>query len=389
LPSPVFDRETLKTRWPLLCECCSLPLDLTTIRAKAEGVGETEPFLRVAEQHGVVSNVAEALRRADKKVAADLQEVVHSSYKRQSLAALSLCAELFRVTSMLQQAGVEFAATKGPVLAVRAYGDPGARRYFDLDILVSQNEIFRACELLASAGYAGNIPLEAVRSGRVPGEYIFHRGGTQGILELHTERSFRFFPRPMPIEDFFRRKTAVTIDGRPVPALSLEDEFVLISIHGAKHFWERLMWISDVAAIVHRHPQLDWTRVRQSAVDVGAERMVRVALLLSERLLRVAVPAEMKREVTADAACLAIVKKIETWLPFAGQRPPALIERALFRFRMRGQMLGGARYLTRLSLSPTEEDWLDAESKNGRLRESLSRPFRLARKYRRDRKETN
>jgi hypothetical protein len=140
---------------------------------------------------------------------------------------------------------------------------------------------------------------------------------------------------------------------------------------------------------VHRHPELDWTRVRQSAVDVGAERMVRVALLLAERLLRVAVPAEMKREVTADAASLAIVKKIETWLPFAGQRPPALIERALFRFRMRGQMLGGARYLTRLSLSPTEEDWLDAESKNGRLRESLSRPFRLAKKYRRDRKETN
>jgi len=374
----------------LLRECCSLPLDLTAIRAHAEKVGETRGFLRAAEQHGVVSSVAAALREAGGAIAEELQEGVRSSYKRQSLATLSLCAELFHVAAMLQQAGVEFVATKGPVLAVRAYGEPGARRYVDLDLLVCQNEILRVCELLSSAGYTGNIPLEAVRSGRVPGEYIFHRDGTRAILELHTERSFRFFPRPMPIEDFFRRKTTVAVDGWSVPVLSLEDEFVLISIHGAKHFWERLMWIGDVAALVHNCPQMDWSRVQQTAGDVGAERMVSVALLLAERLLRVGVPAYMKGEVAADGACLSIAKKIETWLPCAGQEPPALMQRALFRFRMRRQMLDGARYLTRLSLSPTEEDWSgDAGYSNASLRESLSRPFRLARKYRRDRKETN
>jgi len=69
----------------------------------------------------------------------------------------------------------------------------------------------------------------------------------------------------------------------------------------------------------------------------------------------------------------------------AGNQPPPLMHRALFRFRMRGQLLAGARYLTRLLLSATEEDWSDdSQSAKGTLRESLGRPFRLAKKYRRD-----
>lgn len=303
---------------------------------------------------------------------------------------MSLTAELFRVAAILEHGQIDFLVTKGPALASRAYGDVVDRQYRDVDLLLSHANILQAAQLLTAAGYACDTPLEAVRLGRAPGEYIFRKTHAELIFELHTERSFRYFPRPLPIEEFFERKTAVLIDGRSMPALSAEDELVLISVHGAKHFWERLMWISDVAAMVHRLPELDWTRVRRCAGDVGAERMVRVALLLAQRLLGVPAPAEMKKEVDADAACLPIVKKIETWLPYAGQQPPALVQRALFRFRMRGQMLGGAHYLTRLSLSPTEEDWSEGpESANSVLRESLSRPFRLAKKYRRNRKETN
>jgi hypothetical protein len=62
-----------------------------------------------------------------------------------------------------------------------------------------------------------------------------------------------------------------------------------------------------------------------------------------------------------------------------------LKERALFRFRMRGRFLAGASYLTRLSLSTTEEDWTKStESRRSGLTEAMRRPFRLARKYRRD-----
>src|SRR5262245_53909898 len=205
--------------------------------------------------------------------------------------------------------------------------------------------------------------------------------GTRFLVELHTEHTFRYFPKPLPVEDYFSRSVTVALDGNRVPALSAEDEFVLISIHGAKHFWERLMWIADVAAMVEGHPEIDWRRLRRSAASLGALRMVRVALLLAERLLGVPLPGPMKEGVAGDAACQKIVRIIASWLPYAGDQPPPLVERALFRFRRRGQLLAGARYLTRLSLSTTEEDWSnDAQAPTKSLRESLQRPFRLARK---------
>jgi putative nucleotidyltransferase-like protein len=382
-PVPALDSDCLRHDWPLLLEACSPGLDAAKVIEKAQGVVESRGLITLAQQHGVVAHLYSALAKAGSEpLAAALLAAARSARKQQLLAAMSLTAELFRVQQVLVESRTEFLVTKGPVLACRAYGDLAARRYADLDFLVRHEDILSVARQLAAVGYISHTPLSAIQNQRIPGEYIFHRPGTPCILEMHTQRSFRYFPRPLPIEDFLQRRTTVAVDGRAVPALSAEDEFVLISVHGAKHFWERLMWISDVAAMAQKCPQMDWERVHHSAVQVGAERMVRLALLLANRVLRAEIPGEMEREVTADSTCARIVKKIETWLPYAGNEPPALVQRALFRLQMRGRLLAGARYLTRLSFSTTEEDWSgDAGGAATSLRESLGRPFRLAKKY--------
>ena len=365
--------------WQALLRLCSFP------PAPGNGACDAAKLLALAEAHGMTGQLATNLARHRVADGEPLQNGLRSAKRAQVLATMPLIAELFRVVDILAAARIETAVVKGPVLSVRAFGDPSARQYGDIDFLLRSADIARAFEALVAAGFKARIPAHAIRVGKTPGQYMFRRAGTSPLIELHTERTLRYFPRSLPIDDVFHRITTVSIDGRHVPALAAEDEFVLISIHGAKHFWERLMWIADVAAIVHGHPDLDWRRVQQSAAVVGARRMVHVALLLAERLLVVPVPEPMKRGVESDPACSKIVGKIESWLPYAGNQPPPLMHRALFRFRMRGQLLAGARYLTRLLLSATEEDWSDdSQSAKGTLRESLGRPFRLAKKYRRD-----
>jgi hypothetical protein len=294
---------------------------------------------------------------------------------------MRLLSELFRALEILEAADIGSVVVKGPVLAVRAYGDSSARQYADIDFVLRNADVPQASSALGAAGFKSRISGDAMNAHKNPGQYMFRRSGDSPLIELHTERTLRYFPRPLPIGDFLRRRTVVNVDGRAIPALSAEDEFVLISIHGAKHFWERLMWIADVAAMVHNCREIDWNRIKKTAADVGAERMVRVSLMLANCVLRTAIPAAMAREVAADSACAKIVNKIESWLPYAGNEPPALLQRALFRFRMRGQLLAGASYLTRLSLTPTEEDWVDSNAPAAALRESLRRPFRLAKKY--------
>ena len=371
-------------------ECCSLPQDPASIAALLRKHAPSDSLPRLAEEHGVVTQLLAGLEAPDahdapQQVPHALLQSLRSARKTQTVSTLALTAELFRILELLQNAKLNPAVIKGPSLALRAYGDDATRYYGDIDLLLRHSQVARASQILTAAGFRARVPPAAMQAGKTPGQYFFRRPQSGAIIELHTERTLRYFPRPLPIEDFFRRQATLPLDGRLLPVLSADDEFVLISIHGAKHFWERLMWISDIAAMVHHHQELNWSRIRQSAAAVGADRMVRIALLLAERLLRVPVPAEMKREVAADSACLPMITKIESWLPYAGFDPPPLAERALFRLRIRGQLLAGARYLTRLSFSTTEEDWSrDPQSPARSLRETLRRPFRLAKKYRRN-----
>ena len=383
-PLSPLDENFLRRDWPFLVACCTPECDLAKFVGQGNEAGVSDAFLALAEVHGVAAQVASALRRArDLQLPPLLRDELRAHHRNQAVSTIALAAELFRILELFESARIEAAVVKGPVLSVRAFGDPAVRHYGDVDLLLRHSDVQRASEIVTGAGFVPRVSASDIAAGRTPGQYFFRRGESGAVIELHTERTLRYFPRPLPIEDFFRRKTAITLDGRRVPALSAEDEFVLISIHGAKHLWERLVWVSDIAATVHRRPALDWGRIRQSASAVGAERMIRVALLLAERILRTPVPEEMRREVDDDAACLHMVKKIESWLPYAGYDPPPIAERALFRLRMRGHLLAGAAYLTRLSLSTTEEDWSRSRrSAAASLSETLRRPFRLARKYR-------
>src|SRR5260370_2001506 len=153
--------------------------------------------------------------------------------------------------------------------------------YCGLDMLVRQRNISRATELMSAAGYVPAVSLSAIDAGRIPGQYLFSKPNSKLIVEVHNDCTLRYFPRRLPVEEFFARQIRVRVDGHDVSALSVEDELVLICIHGAKHFWERLMWIADVAALISRQPAINWERVPDSAQAVGAERMLHTELSLA------------------------------------------------------------------------------------------------------------
>jgi Uncharacterised nucleotidyltransferase len=384
-PTP-FGAKPFEREWKFLCACASpLPSSACRIPTLAAHL-DWNLALELAEEHSVLGVVAKRLKESgDAGMPVDAREKFQGVMRAQQLFSLSMAAELFRILDAYGKAGIETILVKGPVVSYLAYGDPAVRSYVDLDLLVRDATILPACRILTALGFEADVPEAAILAGKIPGEYLFKRAGAQQIVELHTEKTFRYYPRPMRIEDLFVRSRRVTLEGREVPALCLEDELVLNCIHGAKHFWERLMWPADIAAIVARHPEIAWERVRQAARDVGAERMVHVGLLLAESLLGVPVPAEMAAGTHADGTARVLVKQVESWLPTAGYLPPPLYRRAMFRLQMGGGGLNGAAYLMRLSFSPTEEDWGEGrEDRGSRVWEAVKRPFRLMRKYGQD-----
>ena len=381
-PAPLSGAASFRHEWPALLECASPARDHQRLAGLLRPA-DWARLLMLAEEHGVAVHLAASLRHLEENlVPPEIRRTLVDRQRGQIFLTLKLTVELFSLLERFTSDGIGALVVKGPVLAMQAYGDPAMRSYGDLDLLVRQKDIRRATELMSAAGYAAAVPLTAIDAGKIPGQYLFSKPGSKLIVELHNDRTLRYFPRRLPLEEFFERQIRVRLDAHEAPALSVEDELVLICIHGAKHLWERLMWIADVAALVSRQTDIDWRRVADSAKAVGAERMLHTGLRLASDLLKAQLPDKVQARVQEDVAAARLAEQICEWLPAAGYAPPGLFERALFRVRMRGGFISGPAYLLRLSFSPTEEDWKEGgEGSLHKFLEKVRRPFRLARKY--------
>jgi hypothetical protein len=381
-PFDPADATSFANEWLVLIECTSPLRDRQRLAGLLRSV-DWARLLVLAEEHGVTGHLTAGLRGLEENlVPPEIRQSLVDRQRAQIFFTLRLTAELFRILERFTSEGIGALVVKGPVLAVQAYGDPAMRSYGDLDLLVRQRDIRRATELMSAAGYVAAVPLSAIDAGKIPGQYLFSKPDSKLIVELHNDCTLRYFPRRLPLEDFFARQILVRLDARKAPALSVEDELVLICIHGAKHFWERLMWITDVAALVSRQTGIDWERAADSAKAVGAERMLHTGLRLAGDLLKAQLPERVQAMVQADLVAARLAEQTCKWLPAAGYAPPGLFERAAFRMRMRGGLIAAPAYLLRLSFSPTEEDWKEGgEGSAHKFLDMVRRPFRLARKY--------
>jgi hypothetical protein len=344
------------------------------------------PLLELAEVHGVTGLLEARLRGVHNNVLPpEWQQELQERRRSQLLVSLGMTAELIRLLDRFAVENLSALVVKGPVLSVQAYGDPSTRQYGDLDIVVRNRDIRRATEIMVAAGYEAGVSLAAIDTGKIPGEYVFHAKKNRLLVELHTEHTLRYFPLPLVLDGLFERQIKVRVDACDVPALSLEDEFVMICVHGAKDLWGKLIWVADVAAIVHRQTTMDWSRVNEIARKTGSVRMLHSALWLAEKLLGAPLPAEIAASGRGDSRAEKLAGEIAHWLPPAGNVSPGILERALFRIGCCDSVSAGLFYLARLALSPTEEDWSDPAHKHpAGVWDVIGRPFRLARKYGRD-----
>jgi hypothetical protein len=285
----------------------------------------------------------------------------------------------------LRARGVAAIPYKGPVLASQAYGDISLRQFEDLDVITRQADLLRARDVMISLGYRPKFPWilsDGVPGSIVPGDYAYTDDARQILVELHTERSMRHFPVPPDIDAFMQNLVPVSLGVHEIETFSAEDALAVLCIHGSKHFWEKLLWIADIAEMIRSRPHLDWSATFSRAELYRAQRMLKVGLALASDLFGTPLPEEIKVRVSADRVAMELTAAIERNL--VRREPQAL--RAAGRFQFRRRMVPGAfmgwRYALRLATAPAEEDL-----EMVRLPKALAplyialRPIRLLRKY--------
>ena len=302
----------------------------------------------------------------------------------QGKSNLVFLGEMLRLYALFEAQQVTVLPYKGPILAWLAYHDFALRSFADIDFVVPHRQFPQAMTVLQAAGYRCQFDPQEAQSGEcqpAAGEYAFLRGPHTLRVELHTERTLRYFPRPLNLDEMCARLIAVEIAGRTVRTFSVEDTLVMLCVHGAKHFWERLGWIVDVAKLATTQP-VDWPLATRIAAEMKCSRLLLLGLYLAHDLFGASLPKNIMDQAQQDPNVRWLAG--EVCKQFHGNTDPGsgVLRRATFRLRSRDDLKQGVSHLLRLAMKPTESD-----RRLVRLPRALAsfyvfvRPWRLLREY--------
>jgi hypothetical protein len=71
-------------------------------------------------------------------------------------------------------------------------------------------------------------------------------------------------------------------------------------MHGAKHLWRRLEWISSLGETIRAAESIDWDAVIKRAANARAARMLNLGVQLAQRVSHIDVPLQLNNKSIAD-----------------------------------------------------------------------------------------
>lgn len=306
-----------------------------------------------------------------------LREAAHGIARQNA----PMARELLRLLGLFKEHQVLAIPFKGPVLALDAYGDLGMRQYSDLDIVVRQQDLSSAAELLRGAGY--NLVHRSLRDTdviHVRTEYHYpFRNDLLGVtVELHHRFVPVYFAFRLTLEQAAWRMRTLALGGGSIGVLPLEETVVTLCAHGAKHAWKCLDFVSTLAALVQRKPEALSEELLALSRSLGASRMVLVGLHLANRLFSLALPGHIGHAIGSDPAVAVIGRQVIAELLAGEVSPAGLLRTPRFHLRCRERWGDRVSYCSCLILGPTWEDieWCPLPGR-WRMLYWLVRPVRL------------
>jgi hypothetical protein len=291
---------------------------------------------------------------------------------------LHLTRDLIALVRRFQSARIQVLPHKGPLLAMAAYRDLALRSFLDLDLLIRPADLPRALVVLEEQGYRPAaalawIPPETLL--RWTGE-MHYTSASGTSIDLHWRLTPSHYPVQLDPEVLWRSQETLTIAGADLPTISAEALVLLLAVHGAKHCWEAIGWLADIAWLLWTHPDSDWRKVLNLARETNCERPVLLAASLVHEVMKTPIPAELQTAVQADRH----VQRLHAHVLHRWRHRPAESPRSaeLLRFTalLARKPWDLVPHIEGLLFWPTEAEWSRGASAGGG-----QRVLRLIRKY--------
>ncbi|MGI8705826.1 MAG: nucleotidyltransferase domain-containing protein [Sphingomicrobium sp.] len=290
-PLPYHSPVRMRREFQLAVQCCRWAFDPGGSAPAEDASADLDWsfFAHLLRRHRVQALVWDCLKTLQIPLPQSTSDAIAADATEILARNLRTARECSQLLESFIDAGVPLMFLKGLSLGALVYRNPFLKAGWDIDLLVPQNCVIAAVDLLRAAGYrlifppATDADKRLVDWHRRRKESVWHKSDGDFHVELHSRITDN--PRLIPSIGMGSPTQRVTIaPGSVLPTLRLEPLFAYLCVHGATSAWFRLKWICDFAALLHGRSIVEIERLYEDSQRLGAGRSAAQALLLANSL---------------------------------------------------------------------------------------------------------
>lgn len=342
----------LSAEFRLVAACCrprTRP-DFVQVIAAVSGNGfDPDLLLATARAHRVEGFVEDGLRAGGVMLPASSHALLAARAKAARLQMLRNAGEEVRIDRLFRDGGVEPVFIKGATLAMLAHGTLALKTSWDVDVLVPPTGMGTAQQILSDAGYRLDLPgiehpflvrrfLERNK------ETCWVNADRQTTIELHSALVDDVAQLPTVGSGSPTQMVQITRNSA-IATFACPELFAYLCVHGTVHRWERLKWLTDIAAMLESGPETI-TTLHSAAPRLAVRRSMGTALILCADILGTVLPANLQTELERDRATQLLIRLSAD----AINKPDAVVphslaglRQALTRLRAQRLLVSGLR----------------------------------------------
>ena len=292
----------------------------------------------------------------DQSIPEAVQQTLRCALEESVRRSLAQTGELARVAGLFEERGIPMVALKGPLLSHYLYGDLGARTSGDIDLLAKRKDVARIHDVLISQGYRLTSTLHwnsASACLRSRESEVSFESPSEVSIDVHWRLLPRYFASAFDEMDGWESLRTLTLAGRRVHTLAPEPLLLFLCSHGAKHMFERLGWICDVARFLIVTRELDWAATVAAARRTRALRQLSLGVRLAVDLRGAPASAELLPDPAVEPLARAVWNRL-----LAGATPPVpALESTRLYLRLLETPGHKLRFLSGLYFTPSEAEY--------------------------------
>jgi hypothetical protein len=229
----------------------------------------------------------------------DVRQALKEKYYRSAVWNMRLYYQLSKLVGAFHHEGIAVILLKGAHLAEFVYGNIALRPMGDLDLLVRNSDLLRVSALLAEKGYTQS----REEMGIALNHYAPFCKADSLPIDVHFNIVNPPISRKFDVGELWERARKESIQGVEVLTLCPEDLILNLCVHASIHhvFCNGIMPFVDISrTLEHYHKEIDWEKLLTRSRQWGVIRCVYVMLALSEKMLGLTVPEQVKIQTTPD-----------------------------------------------------------------------------------------